>query len=305
MPDPLLFMKAVAVSGAVSAVVVAVLTLLRRPAGSNRINADCILGFALGAAVGCRVLELSPHWPPVDGLDRLLLILLPLSVVIELIAGFARVPRPVAWVLRVGLASIAGRVLLHGSSYLDGSSSDWTVGQTWVALVVCALLLAAVWTLLAWLMQRSGGVSIPIAVSQTCVAGGMAVMLSGYLTGGKAALPVAAGLAGAAIASRLVTSRNVGTGAVGIGVIGLFGILVLGRFFGELSTGRALLLFLAPLLCWVTELSLFRNRKPWIVAAVRLGLVAIPLAIVLFLAQRDFARNSTVPAGDSYEGYDY
>src|SRR5436190_5104509 len=199
MPDPVLFAKAVAASVAVSAIVVAVFTLLRRPAGSARINAACIFGITLGAVAGWRVLGLTPHWPPMDGLDRFLIILLPALVVIELIAGVTRVPRPLAWVLRFALAAVAGRVLLHGSSYLDGSSSDWTVGQTWSALVVCAVLLVAVWSLLAWLMERSGGVSIPLALAQTCLAAGMALMLSGYLTGGKAALPLAAVLAGTAI----------------------------------------------------------------------------------------------------------
>src|SRR5258708_24600279 len=134
MPDPVLFVKAVAVSGAVSVIVVAMLTLLRRPASSIRVNAAWILGIAIGAAAGFRVRGLAPHWPPVDGLDRFLLILLPASVAVELIAGFARVPRAMAWTLRIGLAVVAGRVLLHGSSYLDGSSNDFTVGQAWIAL---------------------------------------------------------------------------------------------------------------------------------------------------------------------------
>jgi hypothetical protein len=305
MPDPVLFAKAVAISGAVSAVVVAVLTLLRQPASSARINVACILGIALGAAVGFRVLALAPHWPPVDGLDRFLFLLLSGSVVVELIAGFARVPRPAAWALRVALAAVAGRVLLHGSSYLDGSASDFTVGQIWIGLVISAVLVIAVGCLLAWLMQRSPGISIPLALSQTCVAGGMALMLSGYLTGGKAALPLAAGLAGVAIASRLVTSRTACPGAIGIGVVSLFGVLFLGRFFGELSTGRAVAILLAPLLCWTTELPVFRNRKPWVIAAVRLALVALPLAAVLFLAQRDFAKNSAMPAGEDSGSYEH
>jgi hypothetical protein len=133
----------------------------------------------------------------------------------------------------------------------------------------------------------------------------MALMLSGYLTGGKAALPLAAGLAAVAIASRLVTSRTACSGAVDIGMISVFGVLILGRFFGELSTGRAIAIFLAPLLCWATELPVLRTRKPWIVAAVRLALVALPLAAVLFLAQRDFAKNSAMPAGDDSESYEY
>ena len=85
----------------------------------------------------------------------------------------------------------------------------------------------------------------------------------------------------------------------------MFSILILGRFFGELSTGRAVAIFLAPLLCWTTELPVFRHRKPWFVAAVRLALVAVPLAAVLFLAQRDFAKNSAMPAGEDAERYGY
>ena len=90
-----------------------------------------------------------------------------------------------------------------------------------------------------------------------------------------------------------------------MGVLSVFSILILGRFFGELSTGRAVVIFLAPVLCWATELPAIRNRKPWLIAAVRLALVAIPLAAVLFLAQRDFARNSAATAGDDSGSYEY
>ncbi len=103
----------------------------------------------------------------------------------------------------------------------------------------------------------------------------------------------------------LIASRTACPGAVGIGVISLFSILIVGRFFGELSTGRAVVVFLSPLLCWATELRVFRNRKPWHVAAVRLALVALPLAAVLFLAQRDFAKNSAEPGGAGSENYEY
>ncbi len=154
MPDPVLFAKAVAASGIVSAIISAVLTLLWRPASATRVNAACILGAACGAVAGYRVLGLAPHWPPMDGLDRCLCIVLPAALVIELIAGFGRVPRLLAWTMRIVLAAVAGRVLLHGSSYLDGSSSEWTTGQAWIALVACAVLLIAVWALLVWLMQR-------------------------------------------------------------------------------------------------------------------------------------------------------
>ncbi len=319
MPDPVLFVQAVATSGAVSAIVVAVIILLWRPAGAVRINAACILGILLGAAAGFRVMQVVPHWPPMDGLDRFLYIVVPWAAAIELIAGFTRVPRLLAWGLRIALAAVAGRILLHGSSYLDGSSSDWASGQIWVAMCAGALLLTFVWVLLGWLAQRSGGISIPLAVSQSGVAAGMTLMLSGYLTGGKAALPLAAGLAAAVIAVRVVDAigrrwrvagdgklaGDHGAGAIGIGVVSLFSILVLGRYFGELSTGRAVAVLLAPLLCWSTELPVLRNRKPWQVAATRLALVALPLAAVLFMAERDFARNSAMPSEGESGNFQY
>src|SRR5262245_9467831 len=77
---------------------------------------------------------------------------------------------------------------------------------------------------------------------------------------------------------------------------------MMGRFFGELSTGRALALFLAPLLCWVSELPIMRKRRPWVISAVQLALVAVPLVIGLGLAKRDFDRAMAEPyavvAGD-------
>jgi hypothetical protein len=79
--------------------------------------------------------------------------------------------------------------------------------------------------------------------------------------------------------------------------VGLFGVLFLGQFFGELSTGRALAVFLAPLVCWVTELPWLRKLKPWKIGAVRIALVAIPLLIVVALAKRDFDRNMEMNSG--------
>src|SRR5438270_569729 len=81
-----------------------------------------------------------------------------------------------------------------------------------------------------------------------------------------AALPLAAALAGVALAAVPLAARPGMEGALGIGVIGLFGLLFVGRFFGGLSTARALAVFFAPLLCWVSEIPQLRGRKPWLIA---------------------------------------
>ncbi len=102
-------------------------------------------------------------------------------------------------------------------------------------------------------------------------------MLAGYIAGGAAAWPLVAALAGTSVAASRIARPLASEGAIGIGVVGLFGLLFIGRFFGALTTERALVLFFAPLLCWVTELPLLRHRKPWLVGLLRLVLVALPL----------------------------
>ncbi|MBI3866376.1 MAG: hypothetical protein HY290_31235 [Planctomycetia bacterium] len=57
------------------------------------------------------------------------------------------------------------------------------------------------------------------------------------------------------------------------------------------------MLFLSPLAAWISELPILRARKPWIVAAACLALAAIPVAVVLFLAQYEFAKNMEAQPG--------
>ncbi|MEO8496275.1 MAG: hypothetical protein ABI614_14490 [Planctomycetota bacterium] len=297
MPDPSLYVKAMGAAAIVSAAFVLAMAGLRRPAGRTGLNAACVVGMGLGLATGYFVLSLRLSWPPVNGLDRLLTIVVPATLGVELIAGFQRVPRWVKWLLRVSLAATIPRILLHGSVYLSGSGEGWTLWQAAAALVTCGALLAGVWCLLASLYQRGPGVSLPLALCLTIQCAGLTVMMAGYIKGGAAAFPLAATLAATTIGAGLITKRagaavHFGSPAiVGVGIVGLFGLLFVGRFFGRLSTGGALVMLLAPLLCWMTELPLLRSRKPWLTGSLRLMLVAIPLFVVLYLAKRDFDRD--------------
>ncbi len=310
MPDPLLYLKAMGTAAIVSATIVLAMAGMRRPAGTMRRNTACMLGIGLGLVVGYYELSLRLAWPPVNGLDRFLTIVVPSALGIELLAGFQRVPRWIAWFLRISLAAAIPRILLHGSVYLSGSGNDWTLWQAGTVMAVCGCLLAGLWSLLAWLSQRSPGISIPLALCLTIQCAGLNVMLAGYIKGGTAAFPLSATLAAAAIGVRLITKRcispaHVDTAAIlGIGVVGLFGIVFIGRFFGRLSTSFALVLVLAPLLCWVTEVPLLRHRNPWLVGLLRLVLVAIPLVVVLAVAKRDFDREMTPLLGMVQEDTD-
>lgn len=324
MPDPVLYLKAMGAAAIASAMVVLAMAGPRRSAGTTWLTWACVLGIGFGLAAGCYLLSVRFIWPPVKGLDRFITIVVPAVLAIELIAGFQRVPRWAAWFLRISLAAATPRILLHGSVYLSGADGEWTMWQAGATLIVCGVLLAGVWSLMSWLSLRTQGVlsltgsensspqmgrnrfttvtpcacslggSIPFALSLSILCAGVTVMLAGYIKGGAAAFPLAATVVATTLAAVLVTSRC-GIPAtfnpsaiIGIGVVGLFGLLFIGRFYGRLSTESALTMLLAPLLCWVTELPLLRNRKPWLVGLVRLALVAIPLVVVLVLAKRDF-----------------
>ena len=289
MPDAVLFLKAMGTAAGVSALFVLALGWMRRPASATRLNLTIVSAVALGLLFGHLVLQVRPKWPPANGLDRLLTIILPAVVGIELLAGFASVPRRLVWSLRLSLSAATGRVLLYGSVYV-AARGEWTVLQTWLSLGSCAILLVLVWSLLVRLADRAPGESIPLALAQASLCSGVTMMLAGYLTGGAAALPLAAALVGVAVAASLVTTRPAMHGAIGIGVVGLFGLLFVAKFFAGLPTGRTLVLFLAPLLCWASELPFLRGRPPWLIGTTRLALVAIPLVVVLVLEKRDFDR---------------
>lgn len=291
MPDPRLYVIALAAACGSSALVVLARGCLRRPASDARTSAAEVLAVGVGLAVGFYLLRLWPAWPPTTALGRMVAVVLPAVIGVELLAVTPRVPMWLAWLSRSTLALATGRVLLHGSVYLNGRHSPWTAWQASLALLAAGGLLLGVWSLIAWLQARSPSAGTPLALAQTHLAAGLCVMLAGYVSGGEAALPFAAALAGATAA--LARCPPVALrGAIGIGVVGLFSLLFIGRFFGGLSATQALTIFLAPLLCWATELPRLRPQSSWLAAVLRLVLVAAPLLAVLVLAKRDFDRGS-------------
>ena len=296
MPDPLLYVQAMVCAASVSALCVLTMVAARRTAGKTLLNVACVIGIGLGLAVGCGVLSLHPSWPPANALDRFFAIVLPVVLGIELVAGIQCVPSWGAWFLRIGLAAAIPRILLHGSVYLSGSDIDWPPGRVYTALVLCGAMLMGVWALLALLARRSPGVSVTFALCLTIQCAGLTVMMAGYIKGGAAAFLLVAALMATTIAATLITKRfratNFDATAItGIAAVSLLGVLFIGHFFGRLSTGSALTMLLAPLLCWVTEMPRLRHRKPWLVGSLRIVLVAIPLAVVLGLAKREFDRD--------------
>jgi hypothetical protein len=286
MPDPIRFLQAAAVAVLTAAAVVLFFGLgkNRRPAVAA---GGAVLGVGVGFFAGCWLLGVRLRWPPREDQDRLLVILLPSAVIVELVAIALGKG---AWLLRGIVAAGAASVLLFGSVYLaelaGPGSREWTPGQAAIILLALAVAMIAVWAALARLARGAGGRAVPVTLALTCGGAGLTVMLSGYASGGQLGLPLAAAVAGVVIASLVLSKPLDATGATGVAVVGLFALLVMGRFFGMLTTMHAILLFIAPLACWLGELPLIRGLGPRLRGLGRVVLVAAPVVLVVMLAQQ-------------------
>jgi hypothetical protein len=311
MPDPLLILQAMGIAAIAAMVVVLLAGLPWRATHPLPARCGAVLGMALGLFAGCWWLGLSPRWPPREDLDRFLLVLIPAAAVAEWIAAVAVRPAWLGCAVRGLVAAGAGRVLLHGSIYLEDlagpGSRQWSVGESWTTLSVLGVMLAVVWIGLACLTRRTADRSTAMALALANVGAAVAVMLSGYATGGQPALPLASALVGVSLATLRLSNGPMLSGAIGLGVVGLFGVLAMGRYFAELQSIPAVLLLLAPLCCWIPELPYLRRLGPKLRGSLRICLTALPVAVACWLAYQGFAARSApaAPAPGSPSIQDY
>lgn len=290
MPDPALYVQTLSVAAAAGAVFVLAAGGVWRAAGAKQTSAVGVLGLVVGMLAGCLMLGLHPRWPPASGMDRLLLIVLPAGILCELLTGLPRVSARWVWSVRFIVAALTGRILLHGSIYLSGSRGGWSLLHSAVVFAFGTALLVAVWGTMVWLLRRTAAITVPLSLAAASLSGGLAIMLAGYLRGGEASLALSGAIVGTALGLTVIATRENLPGLIGVSVIALFGLLWIGHFFGELTLEFALAVFTAPLLGCLTEFPALRKQHRWVIGAVRLLLVAIPLLAVLFLAKRTFDR---------------
>jgi hypothetical protein len=163
-------------------------------------------------------------------------------------------------------------------------------------LVGLAALQGTVWAVLTVLARRAPGISLLISLAVTCAGAAVTVMLSGYATGGQAGLPMAGALLGATAAALVLPRSARGTAAIGVSIIGLSSLLVMGRFFGDLTSAHAILLFCAPLLGWLPEVRYLRRLPLWMRGLTRVILVGAVVMAVVVHAQVKFTQAFQAPS---------
>ncbi|HZW29478.1 MAG TPA: hypothetical protein VFF52_02160 [Isosphaeraceae bacterium] len=295
MPDPNSMARAMGLAFLTTALVLGLCTWWSRRRGTQPalwIDAGWVVGLAAGFSLGCGLLLPWPHWPPREDLDRFLLIIIPAVLIVELVGAFPRLNR-LYWVLWGMVIVCALRVLLHGSIYLAGPPARaWSPAQRALILGSLTGALAAAWIHLTRLARRAPGISTVVALAIAVGGSALTIMLSGYATGGQAGLPLSAALLGGAAVAWLRPGPARGDAPIGVGVVGLFSLLVIGRFFGELRTDHALVLFAAPVLAWLPELPRLRRLPAWARGLLRVLLVGLVVGAVLGDAARRFAAES-------------
>jgi hypothetical protein len=198
-------------------------------------------------------------------------------------------PRPwQRWIvaLAVLLAVVAPVRMLAGSVYVG----RWSVVTKLAAIACWAPALAIVWTLLA--MGRAnaqprlrGGLLIVVAIGLA-----VALTLAGSFTYGELCGVMAAALTGSLVtcsltpnSPRRVADADLGlSGAAGAVAMALGGLILLGYFYAELTTGSAILL-LAALVAAGGRLPTGWSLGPIGQTALRAGLCLVPLALALTL----------------------
>jgi len=290
MPDFLQMGNAVLLAANVAAWLLLLVAWPGRTPRPWRLRLGWVLGLGAGFYAGCAVFKQWPRWPAPEDRDRFLVILLPLTLAVEIVAALVPRPRWLAWLLRLGVAGAAAPILLYHSAYvadLSGpNSAKWSSTESVLIFFGLAAALLAVWGLLALLQARTSERSAAPTLVLTALAAGVTVMLTGYFYGGLLGLILAGAIAGATLASFAAPAPPDTGHYLGVGMIGLFTVLLSGHFFSDLPTSTAVCLLLAPLLAWLPELPGPRRLLPSIRDAARFILVAVPLVFVVLNAEK-------------------
>jgi hypothetical protein len=241
----------------------------------------------------------------VEDRDRLLFLVLPAAVVVELIGAFRRIPRWLVWFLRTGLAAGVAPVLLHGTSYITDQAgpgtAEWSTAQACQIFGGLAASLVAVSTLLGIMSATVGGVSTAVCLASSCAGAGLAIMISGYMSAGQAGLALAGALAGVAAATLALRWSSRGSRPLGVAIVAFYSLVVTGRFFGELSTAHAIVLFVSPLLGWVPELPLVRRLPRWARELTRVLLVGLVVGAVVVVEVKTFLDKTPSSEGSEFD----
>jgi hypothetical protein len=197
-----------------------------------------------------------------------------------------------AWVVLVasvpsGKLSLVSRPVL--SAALAGLSLHILAERSgsYVAPVLCAAAILAVWTLAERWTRASDGLRAPLALCLSATGTSLASLFAHNSLIAALAGVLAACLGAAAVLSLLVSSFRLRSGAIAVVALVLCGCLLNDVFFASFSRTGAFLLVGSVLAPGLLELSPMGGAQPahrWRYALLAAGLALVPAALAVWIA---------------------
>jgi hypothetical protein len=219
-----------------------------------------------GGVLAAGLAEFLPKGMPKESMDWL--VLLPVGALVVVLAV-----EFLPWWVGVVLVLLGGmgEVYLIALTLAEGGVSK----EAMLLLGAAPGVLFALWRPLA--VKRSG----PNMVMVMLMVAGATVIVESAGTAiqfGQYTIALAAALAGVLLGRLVFRRPNVSNGGAAAFVLVWMGLLVFGSLWADVPAWRTAVLAGAPLVAWGAEIP--RGLKPFWRGVVRLGLVAIPLAVV-------------------------
>ncbi len=300
MPDGFVFAQAFFASMGVSVLVLltpfALLRLTRStPSLHNHSTVFSVPGsIAAGVIVGCHVLQFPWTWPPANAIERFLQLFVPGTLIVHLAVSLWSHTAGTIRLLRLLPSLACPLLILYGSVHLRAplSVADHSLPGTVAAPLIigsCTItLLAAVFTTQS-LTRRTSPLITGLLITLTLPAAGISIMLAGYIKGGSAALPLAGSLLATVLGLRFLPHEPRRHALPDLALLLLFGLLMIGHFFGRISLLQAASLLGSPLLAAAIPLpQKFRSRHTGELR-LRLLILAVLIAAQLALAAWEFS----------------
>ena len=132
--------------------------------------------------------------------------------------------------------------------------------------------------------EKQRGTALALALWIWTAGTGVALALTGSLKYAQFAASVSAAMGAGVVAAWINPKISFARGAVETLALLTLGLLLCGYLYSDLPASPALLLAVAPLSLWLAECQCVEKLAAWQRAAIRLALMALPVAVALLIA---------------------
>jgi hypothetical protein len=255
-------------------------------------------------AVGIAVLAAHPavmswpRFPPPDANNRLFPIEL-LALIVGLIDATIRPPRWISALLVFLVSAVALGFVLKFKLF-----GQWSAAPS-VAFVLLCGLVGAIWWITFEVIADERGLVAPLSMWLVASTAAVMFVLTEGALWGKLTLSLAAAAGALFVIVLWRRTISLAHGAMHVFAILLVCLIIASHYLSGLTYGYLLTLLSAPLFIWIGYLLArfgpLSRLHPWQQAAIRMIVLAIPMAILLSVAIVEFRKS----AGSSDEADPY